>query len=96
VRLSRPCYDKPHRCPGWAGGGTLYPKGDSRCDNGHIRTWSEDTDNGMLPFWHLRFLPCDTCDVVTLPYALRWLDWRWLRWEIRSKVADWRHERSWR
>lgn len=44
MRLSRPCYDKPHRCPGWAGGGNRFPseKGEAKygsCNNGSIRTF---------------------------------------------------------
>jgi hypothetical protein len=36
MRFSRPCYDKPHRCPGWAGGGMTSARTD-RCDNGRIK-----------------------------------------------------------
>lgn len=88
MRLSRHCYDKPHRCPGWAGAGMLYAKV-QRCDNGHLDTgddwwsWREQ--------W--RFHHCDTCDVVALPLVVRWLDWRWWTWWLRSrvwwKVRDW-------
>ncbi len=66
MRLSRPCYDKPWRCPGWAGGGMRYAKRD-RCEDGRMHGW----DGQRWP--HLRFHRCDTCDVITIPYALRWL-----------------------
>ena len=66
MRLSRPCYDKIRRCPGWVGGGPKYPRGESRCHNGRIRV-----DFGAR-LWKWRFWPCDTCDVVIWPYAIRW------------------------
>lgn len=80
IRLSRPCYDKPHRCPGWAGGGWKYGKVD-RCDNGSIRTrgstamfWFEDLEEGYpgVNVWH--FGRCAKCDTTTWPFALRRLD----------------------
>ena len=85
VRVSRPCYDKPWRCPGWAGGGMRYARR-SRCNGGHMRGWQPD--DGAHPAW--RFHRCDTCDVLTWPYITRWLDWRWLAgwasmmWETRT------------
>ena len=39
MRISRPCYDKPYRCPGWAGGGMRYAKVD-RCSNGRTDIYS--------------------------------------------------------
>jgi hypothetical protein len=74
MRLSRPCYDKPHRCPGWAGGGMRYAKVD-RCDGGRLdiyRSW-----------WQWRINRCDTCGVYVLPYVVRWLDWRWWGYVLR-------------
>lgn len=58
-RLSRPCYDKAHRCPGWAGGGPKYPRGESRCDGGRINAYD------YKGWW---FGVCNKCNVVTLPY----------------------------
>lgn len=87
-RLSRPCYDKLHRCPGWAGGGMLYPRGESRCNGGHLNLLNASgTDHKRLLGW--RFLRCDTCNVVTWPQVVRWLDWRWWRsWRPR-RVGNW-------
>ena len=69
MRLSRPCYDKPHRCPGWAGGGWKFGKVD-RCRNGSIRT-----STGEYPgVRRWRFGRCTKCDVVTWPYHIRLLD----------------------
>jgi hypothetical protein len=87
VRLSRPCYDKMHRCPGWAGGGLRYARRD-RCDNGHLG-WQ--IYEGRL--WRWRLNRCPACAVVVLPYVVRWVDWRWIRSEIRFR---WRGPRpSW-
>lgn len=71
MRLSRPCYDKSARCPGWAGGGDRYAQVQT-CDSGHIKT--KDGDHpGTYPW---RFGYCDTCDVVTWPVRIRQIDWR--------------------
>jgi hypothetical protein len=71
VRISRPCYDKMHRCPGWAGGGMRYAKVE-RCDDGRL---AGDIYRGF--WWAWRVNRCDTCDVYVLPYVVRYLDWRW-------------------
>lgn len=72
MRLSRPCYDKMHRCPGWAGGGIRYAR-KGRCEGGHLRDAKrEHIYEGH--FWRFRFNRCDTCDVLVLPYAVRWVD----------------------
>lgn len=77
VRISRPCYNKMHRCPGWAGGGDKYAKV-PRCDGGHLAGSYEGTlYEGR--FWRLRFNRCDTCNVIVLPHAVRWVDPGWLR-----------------
>lgn len=97
MRLSRPCYDKPHRCPGWAGGGTHSAK-EYRCSNGSIRTrvtdptpisadefsiWGQQYLYPGVAKWHPGY--CNKCDVVTVPYALRWLDWQYvLNWRIKD------------
>lgn len=78
MRISRPCYDKAVRCPGWAGGGDRYAKV-SRCDNGHVRTRAGEHPHSTP--W--RFGYCNTCDVVTWPSHIRWVDWRWYYGRIR-------------
>lgn len=102
MRMSRMCYDKSHRCPGWAGGGMRYAKV-SRCDNGHVRTrvpYEGLPGEFEVPYaqpW--RFGYCDTCDVVTWPSVTRWLDWRWLRSyarhdiprRVRYRIESWRY-----
>lgn len=84
MRFSRPCYDKPWRCPGWAGGGERYAKVD-RCEDGRMLGWDGEHAH---PQW--RFHRCDTCDVVTWPYVTRWLDWRHWRWYIQGWLREWR------
>jgi hypothetical protein len=104
-RLSRPCYDKPHRCPGWAGGGLKYPKTD-RCDGGritvnviepaHVFDGIEFEATPGHPGAHpWRFGRCNTCTVMTLPFALRRLDPTNWRSMLRMALANWRYERSW-
>jgi hypothetical protein len=92
VRLSRLCYDKPRRCPGWAGGGWLYAKV-PRCDGGHIQLNFND------PYRRWKFHRCDSCDVLALPYLVRWLEWETWRWEGHSqwnRYQNWRELRAWR
>lgn len=90
LRLSRPCYDKPWRCPGWAGGGMRYPKAD-RCESGSISMWNDPSR-----FVRFRFGRCTQCGVVTLPWVTRHLDpthwkfavrsaWREVKWRIESR-----------
>jgi hypothetical protein len=89
VRISRPCYDKFHRCPGWVGGGPRHPRGESRCDGGRINV---DYQNRM---WKWRAWSCNTCDVVVLPYASRWLSVPWwireTRYAAREVAYRWRN-----
>lgn len=86
MRLSRPCYDKMHRCPGWAGGGVCFARGESRCDNGHLRPLRGGTGDKIYAgrLRRLRFNRCDTCDVVTLPYVIRYVDPRNL-WSVARR-----------
>lgn len=84
MRLSRCCYDKHHRCPGWAGGGTTGAKVEL-CQSGSIRVNKLDESGypghpGAFPW---RFGHCTKCDVVTWPVVTRWLDPGWWRWEIK-------------
>lgn len=89
-RISRPCYDKAHRCPGWAGGG-FRTASKTLCDGGriHVRKNGEDLHPGNA---RLRLGRCNTCSVIVLPYAIRWLDPAWLKWrawwKFRTRVAD--------
>lgn len=94
MRLSRTCYDKAHRCPGWAGGGWRFAKV-RRCEGGYTDVWDYD---GLIRQW--RFASCNKCDVVTWPLVTRWLDPTWLWWyathRLLWKFRDWRDEWRWR
>jgi hypothetical protein len=77
MRISRPDYDKAHRCPGWSGGGMTRYATVRRCDGGYLHG---DIYAGR--WWRFRMNRCDTCDLLVLPYVVRYLDWRtwFLRW----------------
>jgi hypothetical protein len=81
MRLSRPCYDKFHRCPGWNGGGPHYARR-HRCDDGRIQV---DHDARL---WKWRFWPCNRCDVVVWPYMTRWLSVFHLAHEARRAARE--------
>lgn len=97
-RLSRLCYDKAHRCPGWAGGGGRSAQRD-RCENGRIEVRLPITPERVLealegginahPAAHpFRFGHCTECAVLTLPWATRNLDPTYwadrMRWRARK------------
>lgn len=88
MRLSRPCYDKPRRCPGWIGGGMLYPKRD-RCKGGYLV-------NQYNRGWRWRFHRCNSCDVLVLPQVVEWVDWRWWRSTLRHLPGRLRSRWGWR
>lgn len=93
IRLSRGCYDKFHRCPGWVGGGNKYPKGDrSRCDNGRILYFSMETSE-PIRLWKWRFIGCDTCNVVVWPYVTRYIDPT--AWWVEIRYSLLRLQRWW-
>lgn len=87
MRISRPCYDKYNRCPGWAGGGWKHPKKDSRyphCDDGSIKVDYEDR------FWMWKFWKCNKCDVVVLPWVTKFLmSPRAVKYRLENKVQIW-------
>ena len=85
MRISRPCYDKYHRCPGWAGGGLRYAKR-KRCDGGSLGSVI-DYDSR---WWRWRVHRCPVCDVYVLPYNIRQIDPTWWRSEIQHW---WRYTR---
>lgn len=91
MRISRLCYDKPHRCPGWAGGGMHYAEVD-RCGwHGRVDVYPLDSDGyghpaaGWRAFW---FGACDSCGVRTLPWFTRKFSIPW--WIGRFK-SWWRY-----
>ena len=80
-KYSRPCYDKYHRCPGWAGGGWKYGKhklchGDG---SGRVNVDYEDR------WWRWKTHRCRQCDVVVLPYMIRYTSPRQWWYSIERK-----------
>lgn len=83
--ISGPCYDKPHRCPGWAGGGMRYAT-TSRCDNGRLSAGMYDRWA-----WQWRTHRCVSCRLLVLPYAVRHLDPRWWGHVAKRTATDIRY-----
>ncbi len=83
VPFSRPCYDKYHRCPGWAGGGMKCARA-VRCDGGYVGRDAAEA-GGWNPWRPYR---CDTCRLLVLPSHVRWADPGWLRFAAGRRVRD--------
>lgn len=82
-RVSRPCYDKVRRCPGWAGGGERYAR---------VQT----CDGGMLPWeiyyrrlWKWRTNRCPWCGLLVLPYMIRYVDPGHYKANIKYRISLW-------
>jgi hypothetical protein len=79
--ISRPCYDKPRRCPGWAGGGWKGAE--------HLLCHEKDGYSGYTNinfrdrWWKWKTSKCDNCGVIVLPYAVRLTSLRSWWYEIR-------------
>lgn len=79
--LRRHCYDKPHRCPGRAGGGWRYPYLTERpgwWDDEHDGPWERDTRTRRTHWWQRKHR-CDTGHLYALAYPDPWRLWRWHR-----------------
>lgn len=87
-RFSRPCYDKFHRCPGWAGGGMRHAKR-SRCDGGSLARVIDFTRR-----WKWRLHTCPLCGVIVLPYMVRYVDPAWYTSGARHRFSMWRLDRD--
>lgn len=86
MRISRPCYDKCHRCPGWIGGGLKFAKVD-RCDNGKITFPFNKSFTFLGKYCRVTgFGHCNRCDVLVLPYSIRLLDPTYWKCEIVYKI----------
>lgn len=85
MKISRMNYDKPRRCPGWAGPGwnnMLFHRPnrkwkESTCNNGSIkiRHYKDDECKVDNRWWKFEFYKCDTCGVITLPLVTRNFDY---------------------
>ena len=79
MRISRPCYDKPHRCPGQKGGGPKYAKV-LLCDGGIVHY-------PRSMWWFGR---CELCRVLVLPpKMLRWIAPSEIWWKLKSLWRVW-------
>lgn len=85
--ISRPCYDKPRRCPGWAGGGWKGAK--------HLYCRERDGYSGYVNidfnsrWWKWKTHKCTGCGVIVLPTMIRWTDWRSWWYEVRYARNSW-------
>lgn len=87
MRVSRPCYNKFHRCPGWSGGG-IHSAKVYRCQGGYV-TWP----TGKLRLF--KIARCNKCDVVVLPFNIRYVDPAYLiKWEIPHMWRDFKYWRK--
>lgn len=89
MKIARPNYDKPHRCPGWSGVGWLSNK-HNWCD-GAKRSFPR----GYNYAWYA-FNRSACCNTLILPLAVKWFDWRTWKWEftkLKWKIRDWRADR---
>lgn len=88
MKISRPCWDKYHRCPGWAGPGWGNPRPGTDCPSGSL--------SGVIDYdsrwWRWRFHQCPKCAMVVLPYWSHVLDPRfwWGHWAWRIRLW-WRY-----
>lgn len=96
VRIARQDYDKPHRCPGWAGSGWNFTTlaDDETCPNGYVAWYDK-------PFAKWRTNTCTKkCGTLVLPYATRYVDPSWYRmvapvwpleieWWVKEKLHIW-------
>jgi hypothetical protein len=88
--ISRPCYNKFHRCPGGSGGG-IHSARVEQCDGGYLGAHYD------APHWKWRVTRCPKCDVLVLPYMIRYLDPAYLlKWELTrvpGRIGDSRRRR---
>lgn len=98
ARWSRPCYDKPRRCPGWAGGGWKYARVTTCPEEKPGGFWDNLMDGkprGYLPidydshWWQWKVHTCPDCGVKVLPYVVSWTSWRTWWLEIRFARNSW-------
>ncbi|RBO85154.1 hypothetical protein DFR74_1152 [Nocardia puris] len=101
-KISRPCYDKWWRCPGWNGGGPHFARRVlcTEKGTGFITFGMDKATYHALPVG-TRYPPlfalgrCDGCDVIVLPRWVRRLSvpqwWNQLRswWQYRGEPRVW-------
>lgn len=85
--ISRPCYDKYRRCPGWAGGGWKYPQ-NQLCHTDYNSSGYLDVDYEDR-WWKWKTHKCPNCGVVVLPYMVRYTSPRAVWYRLRSMLWRW-------
>jgi hypothetical protein len=83
MQIMRKDYDKPHRCSAWSGPGWVY-SGTTKCSGGSI----DGVYDG--PLWKWKVHRHEACGTYSLPYVLKWFEWR--TW--RNLLATWRFDRG--
>jgi len=84
MKISRPDFNKPKRCPTWAGPGwgRKRIKRSGNCE-ALININYEDK------LWRYKLQKCDSCGVIVLPFNLRYLDWyTWYLKAIYFRIHD--------
>jgi hypothetical protein len=67
---------------------------EDRCSSISQRCRVSDAYEGT--FWFLKFHRTTGCKLLVLPYAVRWLDWRWYQYDIQHVVQNIRSPYQWR
>src|ERR1700744_1005366 len=93
MKLRRLNYDKVHRCPGWDGPAFKGPRKGDDCPSGSFAGvggfyYREDCSERSKWERELRFIKCEKCGIVCLPYITRWLDYTYLLWKVRKKIIN--------
>lgn len=94
MRISRPCYDKYWRCPGWAGPGWGNPRHgeDEECPSGSL-SGVIDWDS---PWWRWKIHRCPVCGMYVLPYWTHLLDPSYYPGHYGWRIRMWWRYHPWR
>lgn len=81
-RISKPCYNKYWRCPGWAGPGWKSTKeGKKTCEGGSLARVIDFEGH-----WKWKFHKCPTCGMIVLPYMAKYITPGYHWGEIKYKI----------
>ena len=82
IRVSRPCYNKWRRCPGWAGPGWKTRKV-PYCDNGFFPL------EQVGDWWKWKPWTCQVCRTWVLPVNVEKLDPSFWKWRLSVILRNW-------